>query len=97
MSEINGYALIEFLTKDGDTFTIPSYIDQWGVRRFFENKVITLLNPNLNNLAVLMHHANPPMRDIITFYASLGYSVDGMCDLSFMRGVQVITPEWTQD
>lgn len=101
--QLNGYALIELTTHEGETFTLPSYIDTHGTRRYVVNRVIDVMWDNglidLNNLAILLERAPQavPLRDVITFWAMLGYSVCGMCDLSFMHDVKVVTPEWTQD
>lgn len=103
-AQLNGYAPIEITLPDGEVISLDSYIDEYGTRRYVPNKIISEVLEaglfSLNDIAVFAQRQNIPIKDRIVFWAMLGYSVDGMCDLSNavpMNKCKVVTPEWTSD
>ena len=80
---------------------LPAYIDSHGTERFVPNEVVSegfdagLIN--LNEIAFMCCTANVPLKDQIVFWAMLGYSVSGMCNLSFMENVEVESRRWNND
>lgn len=101
-THLDGYAEIEITLPDGEVITLDSYIDEHQVRRYVPNQVIDAALDDglldLNRISVLVQHKNIPIKDRVVFWAMLGYSVDGMCDLTNsvpMDKCKVVTPEWT--
>lgn len=96
--------MIKITFPDGDMLELPSYIDGYGVRRYVRNAVIdTAFDEqliDLNTISIMCQRHNLPIKDRVIFWSMLGYSVDGMCDLSsvlHMDELKVETPEWTKD
>lgn len=49
---------------------------------------------NLNTLAKEYHAGKHTLDDMLTFYTSFGYSVDGFADVSFFEGLEIRNPVW---
>lgn len=93
---------ITFILPDNTKFNLDAEEDGYGVLRFKRNTLIDVAFDesvfSLNDLAHC-YRKNPnkiKLEDVIRFWAMLGYSVDGLCDLSFLSEVIVITPQWTK-
>ena len=78
--------------------TYPTFIDEDGVQRFFQNSVICHLfeagKLDLNQLAVDYHQKKFSQVDYAELNMMLGYSVSGWCDLSSFQDMKVINPLW---
>ena len=94
--------------KEGDHFTVTingrdydTHIIK-GVQRFVGNPIVTAFVDasyrsdatfDLNDISY--EPGNPyTLDELIEFSTLHQYSVSGMCDLSFMDGVEVINPIW---
>lgn len=67
---------------------LPIYYDQTGTLRFVANSLhhcLTDCGLDLNRLAIAYGQEKFSQWDYLEFYASLGYSVDGLLDLSFFE------------
>lgn len=88
---------VTFVLPDDTSFTLEAEEDKNGVLRFKSNTLIDLGHDarlfSLNDLAGFYYENQDKVKleDVIRFWAMLGYSVDGLCDLSFMSEVKVIT------
>ena len=89
---------IKLVLPDGRQLFIDAEKDEHGVLRYRRNSLIDVAFDtkaiDLNRLAVLYQTNDVDLADVIIFWSMLGYSVDGMCDLSFMQPVAVYTPTW---
>jgi len=94
---------VSFMLPDNTLFSVDAFYDERGVLRFKPNTLLDLAFDNklfsLNDFAEL-YYANRDkikLEDVIRVWASLGYSVDSLCDMSFLSDVRVITPDWVKE
>lgn len=92
---------VKFELPDGTTFELPFFIDEYEVYRFVPNQVVSVGFDekifDLNKIVVMCANRNVPLKDRIIFWSMLGYSVSGLCDLSMMYPVRVVTPTWVKE
>jgi len=92
---------IKITLPSGESFELDAHIDDGGVERYVANAVIDIgFNEglvDLNRTAAMCQRLNIPLKDRIIYWSMLGYSVCGMCDLSFMYPVRVETPNWVKE
>lgn len=84
--------------------------DLGGVLRFRRNTIIRMLvdsgqhdtpspvgRVDLNELALEFCYGHIELLEYTQFYAGLGYSLDGFCDLSAFNSLEVVTPGWIRE
>lgn len=78
-----------------------TYIDENGVQRFEENpllrKLVNLGKISLNDLAVEYEQGEFTQREYLEFYMSIGYSVDGIAELSMFKDLRIKNPIWDKN
>lgn len=92
---------IKITLPDGEVFELPARVDEHGVLRYIKNDLIDKAFDSglfdLNAIIFMCHRKKVVLKDQIIIWSMLGYSVDGMCDCSFMFPVKVETLEWTKE
>lgn len=76
----------------------PTYIDEYGVQRFYENSVIRHLRYtkaiDLNELSGDFFENKFTQIDFLEFNMALGYSVSGLAELSYFQDLEIDNPLW---